>query len=87
MSCANSVSLCCLVKYRIRCGRKSQIYHTSDILCTEAELAQFTPSGEKTSSKKNPNMELHDKLVKEYELMTTAFGQKPYKVDNELNIL
>ena len=62
------------VKYRIRCGRKSQIYHTSDIICTEAELAQFTPTGEKTSAKKNPNMELHDKLVKEYELMTTAYA-------------
>lgn len=62
------------VKYRIRCGRKSQIYHTSDILCTKEELAQFSPSGEKASAKKNPNLELRDKLIKEYELMTTAYA-------------
>ena len=62
------------VKYRIRCGRKSQIYHTSDILCTKEELAQFSPSGEKVSAKKNPNVELRDKLIKEYELMTTAYA-------------
>ena len=63
------------VKYRIRDGRSFQIYHTSDILCDEKDIAKLNPDGTRRERVKVYNIELAGKLKSEYDLLTTAIAK------------
>lgn len=63
------------VRYRLRDGRKTQICHTSDIICDLKELGQFMPNGETVSRKKVYNIQLSESLKREYEVMKAAYAK------------
>ncbi len=62
------------VKYRIRYDIDSQIYHTTDILCDDKDLAKFKPDGELREHVRVWNTELQALLKKEYGIMTSAYA-------------
>lgn len=62
------------VKYRIRYDLDSQIYHTTDILCDDKDLAKFKPDGELKERVRVWNTELQALLKKEYDIMTSAYA-------------
>ena len=63
------------VRYRLRDGRKTQICHTSDIVCDLKELKQFQPNGETITRKKVYNINLSNSLKREYDIMKAAYAK------------
>ena len=62
------------VKYRIRDGRSGQVYHTTDIICSEKDLEKLNPDGTRKDRVKLYNQGLADSLKKEYDLMMVAYS-------------
>ena len=63
------------VKYRIRDGRSGQVYHTTDIICSEKDLEKLNPDGTRKDRVKLYNQGLADSLKKEYDLMMVAYSK------------
>ena len=63
------------VKYRIRDGRSGQIYHTTNILCSEKDLEKLNPDGSRKDRVKLFNVELAESLKKEYSVMMAAYAK------------
>lgn len=63
------------VKYRIRDGRATQVYYTTDILCSEKDLEKLNPDGSRKDRIKLYNTGLAESLKKEYDMMVAAYAK------------